>query len=138
MTRQPSPPFSRTEKRTRSPTCRSPVAGTSKVRIFVATEIGGATGQLSCIVARAHPHMTALSCDLPVVTPIAEEIPVLRRLNECDLEDRAARPGESYSGTLTLRNDGTADLALGEVSLPGGFALVQGAGTAALAPGAAS
>lgn len=26
-----------------------------------------------------------------VVTPIAEEVPVLRRLNECDLEDRAAR-----------------------------------------------
>lgn len=26
-----------------------------------------------------------------VITPIAEEIPVLRRLNECDLEDRAGR-----------------------------------------------
>lgn len=26
-----------------------------------------------------------------VVTPLAEEIPVLRRLNECDLDDRAAR-----------------------------------------------
>ena len=45
---------------------------------------------------RGHFRFQALSAPFKVwsdgvVTPIAEEIPVLRRLNECDLEDRAAR-----------------------------------------------
>jgi hypothetical protein len=35
-------------------------------------DIGGATGQLSCLVARRHPHLSCRSCDLPVVKPIAE------------------------------------------------------------------
>jgi hypothetical protein len=35
-------------------------------------DIGGATGQLSCIVAEQHPHLACLSFDLPVVQPIAE------------------------------------------------------------------
>jgi len=48
-------------------------------------DIGGATGQLSAIVARAHPHLKATSCDLAVVTPIAE-----RRIAEAGLEDRVA------------------------------------------------
>jgi len=36
-------------------------------------DIGGATGQLSMIVARQHPHMKCTSADLPVVTRIAEQ-----------------------------------------------------------------
>jgi 16S rRNA G1207 methylase RsmC len=35
-------------------------------------DLGGATGQLACIVARRHPHMSCASYDLPVVRPIAE------------------------------------------------------------------
>jgi precorrin-6B methylase 2 len=35
------------------------------------TDIGGATGQLSIIVARSHPHMKCVSCDLEAVEPIA-------------------------------------------------------------------
>jgi hypothetical protein len=35
-------------------------------------DIGGATGQLSRIVAERHPHMACTSYDLPVVQPIAE------------------------------------------------------------------
>jgi hypothetical protein len=35
-------------------------------------DIGGATGQLSCLVARRHPHLSCRSCDLPPVKPIAE------------------------------------------------------------------
>jgi hypothetical protein len=35
-------------------------------------DIGGATGQLSCIVAGRHPHLACRSYDLPVVKPIAE------------------------------------------------------------------
>ncbi len=36
-------------------------------------DIGGAAGQLSCIVARQHPHLECRSLDLPVVRPIAEK-----------------------------------------------------------------
>jgi precorrin-6B methylase 2 len=34
-------------------------------------DVGGATGQLSCMVAAAHPHMRCVSFDLPPVEPIA-------------------------------------------------------------------
>lgn len=34
-------------------------------------DIGGATGQLSLLVAARHPHMKCVTCDLPVVEPIA-------------------------------------------------------------------
>jgi hypothetical protein len=40
-------------------------------------DIGGATGQLSAIVAARHPHMQCRTCDLAEVRPIAE-----RRLRE--------------------------------------------------------
>lgn len=36
------------------------------------TDIGGASAQLSCLVASRHAHLTCRSCDLPVVKPIAE------------------------------------------------------------------
>ena len=48
-------------------------------------DIGGATGQLSCIVARAHPHLACSSYDLPVVKPIAEH-----RISEAGLAGRVA------------------------------------------------
>jgi hypothetical protein len=34
-------------------------------------DVGGATGQLSCIIANRHPHMSCATHDLPVVEPIA-------------------------------------------------------------------
>jgi len=34
-------------------------------------DVGGATGLLSVLVARRHPHLACLSYDLPVVEPIA-------------------------------------------------------------------
>ena len=46
-------------------------------------DIGGATGQLSCIVAQRHSHVTCSSYDLPVVQPIAQ-----RRVRQCGLEGR--------------------------------------------------
>jgi len=46
-------------------------------------DIGGATGQLSAIVAARHPHMQCRTCDLAEVRPIAE-----RRLKERDLGGR--------------------------------------------------
>jgi hypothetical protein len=52
-------------------------------------DIGGATGQLSCIVAQRHPHMKCGSYDLSVVQPIAR-----RRIAELGLE------GKVQSGTI--------------------------------------
>ena len=46
-------------------------------------DIGGATGQLSSIVAARHPHMRCRTCDLAAVQPIAE-----RRLREQNLDGR--------------------------------------------------
>jgi hypothetical protein len=46
-------------------------------------DIGGATGQLSAIVAGRHPHLSCASYDLPVVKPIAG-----RRLAEAGLAGR--------------------------------------------------
>jgi hypothetical protein len=46
-------------------------------------DIGGATGQLACIVARAQPHLACRSFDLPVVQPIAE-----RRIRAAGLDGR--------------------------------------------------
>lgn len=48
-------------------------------------DIGGATGQLSCILAARHPHLACASCDLPVVKPIAE-----RHIAARGLQDRVA------------------------------------------------
>ncbi len=36
-------------------------------------DVGGATGQLSMILAQRHPHLRCISYDLPVVAPIAEK-----------------------------------------------------------------
>ncbi len=41
-------------------------------RYATLSDIGGATGQLSIIVAERHPHLHCTTCDLPVVRPIAE------------------------------------------------------------------
>jgi hypothetical protein len=60
-------------------------------------DIGGATGQLSCIVAERHPHLACASYDLPVVRPIAE-----RRIAGAGLAGRvAARPIDFLTDELT-------------------------------------
>lgn len=46
-------------------------------------DVGGATGQLACMVAAAHPQMRCVSADLPPVEPIAQ-----RRIAEAGLSDR--------------------------------------------------
>lgn len=52
-------------------------------RFKTLVDIGGATGQLSCIVAAAHPHLACTSCDLDVVKPIAE-----KKIKERGMSDR--------------------------------------------------
>jgi len=46
-------------------------------------DVGGATGQLSCLVAKRHAHLRCTTLDLPVVVPIAE-----RRIAAEGLADR--------------------------------------------------
>jgi precorrin-6B methylase 2 len=46
-------------------------------------DVGGATGQLSIVVANRHPHMRCTSIDLPVVEPIAK-----RTIEAAGLSDR--------------------------------------------------
>lgn len=57
-------------------------------------DIGGATAQLSCFVARHQPHMTCASYDLPPVKPIAE-----RRIRDTGLEGRVT------AGTINFFED---------------------------------
>jgi hypothetical protein len=42
-------------------------------RYKTVVDIGGATGQLSIIIARHQPHLTLTTCDLPQVVPIARK-----------------------------------------------------------------
>jgi predicted O-methyltransferase YrrM len=59
-------------------------------------DIGGATGQLSCMVAAASPHMRCTSFDLPEVLPIAK-----RRIDEAGLADRVqAISGDFFADPL--------------------------------------
>ena len=48
-------------------------------------DVGGATGQLSIILAQRHPHLSCVSFDLPVVEPIAQ-----RSIEAAGLADRVA------------------------------------------------
>ena len=53
--------------------------------------MGGATGQLSIIVADRHPHMTCTSFDLPVVEPIAA-----RTIEAAGLSERVKAVGGDF------------------------------------------
>jgi O-methyltransferase domain/Dimerisation domain len=54
-------------------------------------DVGGATGQLSCMVAAAHPHMRCTSFDLPAVEPIAK-----RCIEQAGLSERVATAGGDF------------------------------------------
>jgi len=54
-------------------------------------DVGGATGQLSCIVANRHPHMTCTSFDLPAVEPIAK-----RTIKAAGVSDRVSTVGGDF------------------------------------------
>ncbi|GAC1677733.1 MAG: methyltransferase [Candidatus Dormibacteraceae bacterium] len=59
-------------------------------------DVGGATGQLSTILATRHPHLRCTSYDLPVVTPIAE-----KAIAAAGLADRvAAASGDFFADPL--------------------------------------
>src|SRR5437764_12365961 len=54
-------------------------------------DVGGATGQLSCMVAASNPHMRCTSFDLPNVVPIAT-----RKIQQAGLTDRVAAVGGDF------------------------------------------
>src|SRR5215510_13585659 len=54
-------------------------------------DVGGATGQLSCLVAAANPHMRCTNFDLPKVTPIAT-----RKIQQAGLSDRVTAVGGDF------------------------------------------
>lgn len=54
-------------------------------------DVGGATGQLSCMVAAANPHVSCISFDLPKVVPIAT-----RKIEQEGLADRVAAAGGDF------------------------------------------
>ncbi len=54
-------------------------------------DVGGATAQLSCLVAAANSHMRCTSFDLPKVVPIAT-----RRIDMAGLSDRVAPVGGDF------------------------------------------
>ena len=56
-------------------------------------DVGGATGQLSIIVANRHPHMRCTSFDLPVVEPIAR-----RTIEAAGLSERLTAVGGDFFG----------------------------------------
>ena len=59
-------------------------------------DVGGASGQLACLVAAAHPHMRCTSFDLPKVTDVAR-----RRIEREGLAERVtARSGDFFQDPL--------------------------------------
>jgi len=59
-------------------------------------DIGGCTGQLSMLVARAHPHMRCISADLPAATAIAA-----RKIAASGVADRvSAQPLDFFADPL--------------------------------------
>jgi hypothetical protein len=60
-------------------------------RFSTLCDVGGATGQLSCMVVAANPHMRCTSFDLPNVVPIAA-----RRISQAGLSDRVTAVGGDF------------------------------------------
>ena len=95
-------------------------------------DVGGATGQLSMIVAQRHPHLNCLSFDLPVVEPIAR-----RTIENAGLADRVtAVAGDFFSSPLPKADVITMGLILHDWNLERKLQLIQAAYDA-LPPGGA-
>ena len=86
-------------------------------------DAGGATGQLSIIVANRHPHMRCTSFDLPVVEPIAT-----RMIEAAELGDRVeAVGGDFFADSLPKADVITMGLILHDWNLENKKHLVKAA-----------
>jgi hypothetical protein len=95
-------------------------------------DVGGATGQLSIVVARRHPHMRCTSFDLPVVEPIAR-----RTIEAAGLSDRVATAaGDFFADPLPKADVITMGLILHDWNLERKMHLIRAAYDA-LPPGGA-
>jgi precorrin-6B methylase 2 len=95
-------------------------------------DVGGATGQLSCMVAAAHPHMFCTSFDLPEVVPIAT-----RKIHQAGLADRVtAVAGDFFADPLPKADVITMGMILHDWNLEKKKALIRKAYDA-LPPGGA-
>jgi len=86
-------------------------------------DVGGATGQLSVIVASRHPHMRCTSFDLPVVEPIAK-----RTIEGAGLSERVtAVGGDFFADPLPKADVITMGLILHDWNLEGKMHLIKAA-----------
>lgn len=95
-------------------------------------DVGGATGQLSMTLARAHPHLSCVSFDLPVVEPIAQ-----RAIDAAGLGGRVATAsGDFFADPLPSADVITMGLILHDWNLDRKRQLIQSAYDALPAGGA--
>jgi O-methyltransferase domain/Dimerisation domain len=86
-------------------------------------DVGGATGQLSIVVANRHPHMRCTSYDLPVVEPIAR-----RTIEAAGLSDRVSTAaGDFFAEPLPKADVITMGLILHDWNLERKMHLVKAA-----------
>lgn len=86
-------------------------------------DIGGATGQLSTVLAARHPHLRCVSFDLPVVAPIAE-----RSIAAAGLADRVTTAsGDFFTDPLPQADVITMGLILHDWDLDGKRHIVKSA-----------
>jgi SAM-dependent methyltransferase len=86
-------------------------------------DVGGATGQLSTILAQRHPHLTCTSYDLPPVAPIAE-----RAIAAAGLSDRVSvASGDFFADPLPKADVITMGLILHDWNLERKLALIRSA-----------
>jgi len=95
-------------------------------------DVGGATGQLSCLVAGAHQHLQCTTFDLPKVQPIAT-----KRIEGAGLSSRVkAVAGDFFTDALPKADVITMGMVLHDWDLPKKKALIKKAHDA-LPPGGA-
>ena len=86
-------------------------------------DVGGATGQLSIVVATRHPHLRCTSFDLPVVEPIAR-----RRIEAAGMSDRVdAVAGDFFADDLPRADVITMGLILHDWNLERKMQLIRAA-----------
>ena len=95
-------------------------------------DVGGATGQLSLILAQQHPHLQCTSFDLPVVEPIASAM-----IEKAGMSDRVeAASGDFFADPLPKADVITMGMILHDWNLDRKRQLIKGA-FEALSPGGA-
>ena len=95
-------------------------------------DVGGCTGQLSMLVAKAHPHMRCVSADLPAATTIAAS-----KIAGSDVADRvSAQPIDFFADPLPRADVITMGMILHDWNLEKKMFLVKAAYDA-LPPGGA-